>query len=204
MLVCPTIERSLEEAFLSICPTIVLASQSPNRRALLEHTGATVITRPQDIVEICGFTEPAKVVTTLASQKLESYLKSPTFAPSLPAIGIDTLVSLNGKLLGKPHSYDEAFEMLRSLSGRSHEVYSGLSVYNPKTQRTTTVCDVSFVIFKDLSDSDIRWYIGTGDPNGAAGAYKIQSHGYKIIESIEGSFSNIIGLPLEKLIEILK
>jgi len=93
--------------------------------------------------------------------------------------------------------------MLRLLSGRTHQVYSGMSVYNPATGKTVTVCDCSDVKFKSLSEDDITRYISTGDPLGAAGAYKIQENGYRLIESISGSFSNIIGLPLEKLAEIL-
>lgn len=201
---CPVVERILQENVRRTCPTIVLASQSPNRKALLEECNIKVITRPQDIDEICGFTEPKEVVKTLANQKLSSYLNSPDFDPSLPALGVDTLVCMDGVLLGKPHSEKEAHKMLSALSGRQHEVLSGLSVYDPRSNLVKTVCETSIVKFENLSEKDIALYIKTGDPFGAAGAYKIQSHGYKIIESIQGSFSNIIGLPLEALVEILK
>ena len=200
---CPQVEQSINRELVSVCPTLVLASQSPNRRKILEDAGVRVIARPQDIWEICGKTVPEEVVKTLSRQKFDSYLKSPEFDPSLPAVAVDTLVCYQGKLLGKPQNDEEAFSMLRMISGKWHEVYSGMSVYNPKTKESVTLSDVSRVLFKDLSDEDIRWYISTGDCIGAAGAYKIQRNGYKLIEKTEGSLSNIIGLPLEKLISVL-
>lgn len=200
---CPVVTTELKALVKATCPTLVLASQSPNRRRLLEDCGVRVLARPQDINEMCGLTEPSAVVQTLSRQKMDSYLKSPLFDSSLPAIAVDTLVCLDGKLLGKPADKTEAAEMLKLLSGRTHEVLSGMSVYNPANGAVSIVCDTSLVTFRTLSSEDIDRYISTGDPIGAAGAYKIQSNGYRLIESIEGSVSNIIGLPLEKLAEIL-
>ena len=200
---CPVVSSDIKASVKAACPTLVLASQSPNRRGLLEGCGITVIPRPQDINEMCGLTEPSAVVKTLSRQKMDSYLKSPLFDPTLPAIAVDTLVCLDSRLLGKPADEADAEKMLSELSGRTHEVLSGMSVYNPATGLVSVVCDISFVKFKELSTEDIAWYISTRDPIGAAGAYKIQSHGYRLIESIEGSISNIIGLPLEKLVDIL-
>ena len=131
---CPVVEISIQEKLRKTCPVIVLASQSPNRRKVLESAGIRVITRPQDIWEICGETEPEKVVTVLSSQKMESYLRSPEFDPSLPAVAVDTLVALDGKLMGKPKDDENAKAMIRSFSGRWHEVYSGMSVYMRCTQ----------------------------------------------------------------------
>ena len=200
---CPVVSQDLKASVKTACPTLVLASQSPNRRHLLEDCGVRVLARPQDIDEMCGLTEPAAVVQTLSRQKMDSYLKSALFDPSLPAVAVDTLVCLDGKLLGKPSDDEDAVKMLRMLSGRTHEVLSGLCVYNPASGNVTEVFDTSLVRFHELSDDDIAWYISTGDPAGAAGAYKIQSNGYRLIESISGSFSNIIGLPLEKLVQLL-
>ena len=200
---CPVVEISIQEKLRKTCPVIVLASQSPNRRKVLESAGIRVITRPQDIWEICGETEPEKVVTALSSQKMESYLRSPEFDPSLHAVAVDTLVALDGKLMGKPKDDEDAKAMIRSFSGRWHEVYSGMSVYIPQSKKTVVVCDVTRVLFHSLTESDVKWYISTGDPKGAAGAYKIQENGYKLIDEIDGSFSNIIGIPLERLIEVL-
>ena len=200
---CPVVSLDLKASVKAACPTLVLASQSPNRRRLLEDCGVRVLARPQDIDEMCGLTEPAAVVQTLSRQKMDSYLRSSDFDPSLPAVAVDTLVCLDGKLLGKPSDDEDAAKMLRILSGRTHEVLSGLCIYNPVTKTVSEVFDTSLVRFHELSDDDIAWYISTGDPAGAAGAYKIQSSGYRLIESISGSFSNIIGLPLEKLVQLL-
>ena len=200
---CPVLDEKLKLRLRSVCPALVLASQSPNRLAMLRSAGVDVTPRPQDVWEICGSSEPVTVVTTLAARKMESYLKSPEFNPALPAVAVDTLVCLDGKLLGKPADEKEAHAMLSLLSGRTHQVYSGMSVFNPATGKTVTVSDVSDVKFSPLSEEDINWYISTGDPVGAAGAYKIQENGYRLIESISGSISNIIGLPLEMLAEIL-
>lgn len=200
---CPIVDPNLEARLRAICPTIILASQSPNRRSVLEHAGVHVIAKPQDILEVCDQTEPAKVVMSLSRQKLDSYLGSEGFDSSLPAIGIDTMVFMDGDLMGKPKDDAHAYRMIRAFSGRWHEVYSGLSVYNPKDGKVTTLSDISKVRFMDLTEQQIQWYVATGDPKGAAGSYKIQSNGYKIIDRIEGSFSNIIGIPLERLIEVL-
>lgn len=200
---CPRVDEELKRRLREVCPTLVLASQSPNRRRILEDAGVNVITRPQDIWEICGLTEPEAVVMELSRQKFQSYLDSSLFDPSLPAIAVDTLVCLDGKLLGKPKDEVEAEKMLRSLSGRWHEVLSGLSVYNPETGKKCTVSDITRVHFMDLDREMIAWYIATGDCVGAAGAYKIQSNGYRLIDKTEGSLSNIIGLPLEKLVSVL-
>lgn len=197
---CPVVSSELKSSVKAACPTLVLASQSPNRRALLESCNVKVLVRPQDINEICGLTEPSAVVRTLSGQKMDSYLKSPLFDRTIPAIAVDTLVCLDGQLLGKPADKTDAHKMLSLLSGRTHEVLSGMSIYRPFSGDIIVVCDISLVRFKDLSESEIEWYIGTGDPIGAAGAYKIQSHGYRLIDSIDGSISNIIGLPLEKLV----
>ncbi|MBR6348701.1 MAG: septum formation protein Maf [Spirochaetales bacterium] len=200
---CPVLDEELKARLRSICPALVLASQSPNRLLMLRSAGLCVTPRPQDVWEICGSSEPVTVVTTLAARKMESYLGSPEFDPALPAVAVDTLVCLDGKLLGKPADENEARSMLRLLSGRTYRVYSGMNVYNPATGKTVTVCDCSDVKFRLLSEEDITRYISTGDPLGAAGAYKIQENGYRLIESISGSFSNIIGLPLEMLADIL-
>ena len=200
---CPCIDETLKRRLRGVCPVLVLASRSPNRRKILEDAGVTVITRPQDICEICGLTEPEAVVTELSRQKFGSYMDSPLFDPSLPAIAVDTLVCLDGKLLGKPRDEAEAADMLGSLSGRWHEVCSGLSVYNPKTGQKCTVSDTTRVHFIDLDKDMIDRYIATGDCVGAAGAYKIQRNGYRLIDRTEGSLSNIIGLPLEKLVSLL-
>ena len=141
---CPVVSDSLKAAVKAACPTLVLASQSPNRRALLESCSVRVVVRPQDINEICGLTDPAAVVQTLSRQKMDSYLGSPLFESSLPAIAVDTLVCLDGRLLGKPSDRTAAEQMLEKLSGRTHEVLSGMSLYNPASKNVTVVCTIAY------------------------------------------------------------
>lgn len=199
----PEIDSELGVKLREICPALVLASGSPNRRYVLENAGINVTVRPQDINEICGFSEPRLVVTTLSRQKMESYTASGLFDRNMPALAIDTLVSLDGKLIGKPKDNEDAASMLRSFSGRWHDVYSGMSVYRPADGKIIIVHERTQVKFRELSESDIDWYIGTGECRGAAGAYKIQKNGYRLIDEINGSLTNIIGMPLEKLIQVL-
>ena len=135
---CPRVDEELKRRLREVCPTLVLASQSPNRRRILEDAGVNAITRPQDIWEICGLTEPEAVVMELSRQKFQSYLDSSLFDPSLPAIAVDTLVCLDGKLLGKPKDEAEAEKMLRSLSGRWH---ADLRILIDITVRVTRDCD---------------------------------------------------------------
>ena len=200
----PLIEQELKNRLKRLCPRLVLASQSPNRRLTLEECGVEVITRPQDIWEICGLTNPPDVVTVLSKQKMESYLSSKLFNPDIVAVAADTLVSLDGKLLGKPKDEKEARAMYSEMSGRWHYVFSGMSVYIPGRDGFVMVSDKSSVKFLDLSEEQIDWYISTGDYMGAAGGYRIQRSGYKLIERIDGSFSNVIGIPLERLAEVLE
>ncbi|MBR2281648.1 MAG: septum formation protein Maf [Spirochaetales bacterium] len=199
----PLIDKSLKDRLRSLCPRIVLASQSPNRRLTLEECGIEVMVRSQDIWEICGLTNPPDVVTMLSKQKMDSYLNSSLFNPDIVAVAADTLVSLDGRLLGKPRDEAEAREMYAALSGRWHDVYSGMSVYIPGKKGFEVVSDRSRVRFTELTESIVDWYISTGDYKGAAGGYRIQRNGYRLIEEIEGSFSNVIGIPLERLAEIL-
>ncbi len=199
---CPVLDEELKDKVKRAFPTLVLASQSPNRLSLLRDCGVSVIVRAQNINEICGLSNPSEVVTLIASQKMNSYVSSPEFEPSLPAVSADTLVCLGSKLLGKPSDEDEAASMYRLLSGKKHSVLSGLCMYIPGRGIIESCCVVSDVYFRNLSDEDIRKYLETGDYKGVAGAYRIQSYGFTLMEKISGSLSNIIGLPLEKMLEI--
>lgn len=202
MLVKPVIEPSLILKAQELFPKVILASQSENRRKLLEDMNISVIQKPQCINELCGLTEPVEVVTTLSKQKLDSYLNSKDFDESLPAICLDTLVLFDGKLIGKPDSEEVARELLYKFSSKKQEVLTGLSAYIPNKGCVTTY-DSSAVIFSPLSAGEINWYISTDEWQGAAGGYRIQKNGYKLVEKIEGSWTNVIGFPLEKFISIL-
>lgn len=119
-------------------------------------------------------------------------------------IGADTIVVIDGKQLGKPKDEAEAKEMLRQLSGRSHMVVTGLAVIDAKTSEVKTTVVRTIVRFKRLTEEEIDAYIATGDPMDKAGAYGIQGRAAVFIEGIEGCYSNVVGLPLSELVEMLK
>lgn len=195
-----TVPEELQQKLCTLLPELVLASGSPNRRLLLEECGVKVIVKSQDIDEICGLVNPPDVVKVLSREKLESYLSSDDFIPALPAIGIDTLVELDGELLGKPASREDAERMLSSFSGRTQLVWSGLSLYIPGHDVITEAVS-SEVGFRTLTAEEIEAYLDTDEYIGAAGGYRIQKTGYTLVERIEGSWSNVIGLPLEILVK---
>ena len=119
-------------------------------------------------------------------------------------LGADTLVYHKGKLLGKPKNKESAFRMLRSLAGTRHYVYTGLALFNLKTKKWKKACVKSTVVMKKISDEKVKYYLSKINPLDKAGAYAIQEHGDKLIKKIEGSYTNVVGLPMEKLKELLK
>jgi MAF protein len=183
-------------------PTLVLASASPNRRMLLEYCGIKPIVRPQDVLEFTNEKEPGRVVKSLAEAKLASLMTKPDFDSTLPALSSDTLVLTDGVLTGKPKDRFEAFNILRSFSGKSQLILSGYALYDEKTHNVKSGFEGTAIRFRVFSDEEIEAYLDTEEWRGAAGGYKIQMHGYDLIETVEGSFSNAIGLPLERLISL--
>ncbi len=180
-------------------PVIVLASSSPNRTSLLMSLGIKVINKPQDILELSNEREPRFIVRELALDKLKSYMDSKEFDSTLPALSADTLVCTDGHLAGKPKDREDAFKMLSSFSGKEQQILSGFALYLPGLDIINSY-DITTVRFKPLSTDVINTYLDCGEYVGAAGGYKIQMKGFELMESIEGSFSNAIGLPLERLI----
>ncbi|MBQ6540660.1 MAG: septum formation inhibitor Maf [Oscillospiraceae bacterium] len=179
---------------------IILASKSPRRRELLTMLGLdfTVIPAVGD-ERTDPEAEPGEMVMSLALGKAEEVASS---NPECLVIGADTLVFLDGKPLGKPSDEAEALEMLRSLSGRTHQVYTGIAViYKDRTIADFEKTDVEF---RELSDSEILRYIGTGEPMDKAGAYGIQGRGSVFIPGIRGDYFNVMGLPLCRLWSVLR
>jgi len=177
--------------------SIVLVSASPRRADLLRHAGLEFTVRPADLDETPSPGEaPGDLAERLARAKVLALRAPPR--PVL-AIGADTVVAVEGAILGKPRDGDEARRMLRALSGRVHEVTTGMAVR--LLPEDTLVCEraVSRVTFAELSDREIDWYAATGEGRDKAGAYALQGIGALFIESIAGSYTNVIGLPLERL-----
>ena len=137
---------------------------------------------------------PERAVTEIALRKAEKVQKN---HPGNLVVGADTLVFLNGKALGKPEGEEDAARMLKSLSGRAHEVYTGVAVLSPRSRET--FFSRTLVRFYELSDEYIARYIATGEPTDKAGAYGIQGFGALLVEGIEGDWSNVVGLPVAAL-----
>ncbi len=183
--------------------TVILASQSKGRRELLENEGFSLVPLPADIDENIPWENPEKEIQTLAEKKaLACHAQHPE-RPEKWIIAADTLVVFQGKPIGKPADRAEAKAFLEALSGKEHSVISGVAFLDRTTGCLYSDSDVSKVHFKTLTDKDIEDYLSTGEWQGAAGAYRIQHKGGGLVERIEGSFSNIIGLPLSKLFNIM-
>ncbi len=180
-------------------PTFVLASQSPRRRQLLEEAGYRfeVIAPPLD--------EPPTVAAAVtASQHAESvaYFKARSvmerYRPPLPVLGADTVVALGDALFGKPADAADARRILSALSGTRHAVITGVALIDPHGSRLIA-SDVTHVRMRAMSDEAMEAYLASGLWAGKAGAYGIQDRDDPLVECIEGSFSNVVGLPLEQL-----
>ena len=178
---------------------LILASGSPRRRELLSKMGYTFEICTPDVDEhVPGHARD--VVHALAQRKARAAAKD--FTGGI-IIASDTLVSLDGAPLGKPGSEEDAFRMLRSLSGRVHEVFSGVCLLDVSTGREETQVDRAGVVFRELTDQEIREYIATGEPMDKAGAYAIQGGAGAFVERLEGSFENVMGFPVDVVKEML-
>ncbi len=179
---------------------IVLASQSPRRKELLEKCGYAFITEPADIDEtIREDQDLCREIQRLSKRKAEHILEK---HPDCIVIGSDTIVVVDNCVLGKPKDHADAQNMLRMLSGRAHQVITGICIMS--SQRVYTNAVSSDVHFASLSDQEILDYIATGECDDKAGAYAIQGYGSKFIKGIEGDYYSIMGFPLHLVYEELK
>lgn len=181
---------------------IVLASGSPRRKELLAGLGLSFTVSPSDVNEdVNENLTPAELVELLALRKAEAVAKD---LDQGLVIGSDTIVVLNEEVLGKPSNEDEAFEMLTKLQGSSHLVYSGLAIID--LDRKTTLVDHQYteVRMRQVSAEEIRAYIATGEPMDKAGSYAIQGLGSIFIESMNGDYFTVVGLPLRLTAQYLK
>lgn len=179
---------------------LILASKSPRRKELLKQIGIPFVVVVSDAEEVSGNSwTPAALVVENAKRKARAVAEKYTDSPVL---GADTVVSSEGKIFGKPKDKDEARKMLTALSGKMHEVTTGLALINRNEIRTTSV--TTKVFFDTMTKADIDAYIATEEPMDKAGAYAIQGKAARFIEKIEGSYSNVVGLPLNALIQLGK
>ena len=186
---------------------LVLASESPRRKQLLEKAGFNFRVCPSKISEILDKSlNVNEQILDLARQKARtvfSSLKSSMKEPYL-VLGSDTEVIFEGKILGKPSDPDDAYRILRSLSGNQHTVITALCMIESLHGQESSEYELSQVIFKTLSDEKIWSYIQSGDPMDKAGAYGIQGPGRELIDHFEGTLENIMGLPVERMKTILQ
>lgn len=180
---------------------IILASASPRRKAILDMFNLNFKVYPANIDENINVNNPYKFVESLSYTKAKSIaLKN---KDSL-VIGADTIVHLNGNILGKPKSSNEAYEMLYLLSGKVHSVVTGISLVHEQEEIYLKSHEVTKVYFKELSHKEIISYIDTGEPLDKAGAYGIQGVASAFVEKIEGCYFNVVGLPTNKLYNLLE
>ncbi len=184
----------------------ILASGSPRRKELLTAVGLDfeVVVSDADETSVSKDVSVDIYVQELALLKAAATAKAVLKRKDALIIAADTIVTLDGKLLGKPRDEDDAFDMLKSLSGRRHDVYTGYCVM--RVSDGFTVCDrvKTEVEFKTLDDDWIRRYIKTGEPMDKAGAYGIQGRGALLVNKIDGDYFNVVGLPVSALSETLK
>ena len=179
---------------------IVLASQSPRRRELLARICPEFDVIPSGAAEEMDTTDVRRAVEHLALKKAEFVALEEKDAV---VIGADTIVVQDGKILGKPVDEDDAFRMIRSLSGRVHEVYTGCAVVLPGGT-AEAFSEETKVHVAPMTDGEIRDYIATGEPMDKAGAYGIQGAFAPFIVGIEGDYYNVVGLPLCRLYHVLR
>jgi septum formation protein len=179
---------------------LVLASSSPRRAALLRDAGFTFEVGPVDLDERVhpGETAEAYVVRLAEAKAMQAAAK----APGAVVLGADTTVVIRDQILGKPANAEDAARMLRLLSGRTHQVLTGICV--SLGQRKLLHVEPSQVRMASLTDAEIAWYVATGEPMDKAGGYAVQGRAARFIEGIDGSYSNVVGLPIAPVYNLLK
>lgn len=182
---------------------LILASSSPRRRELLESAGFEFDVRPGTVLEQCMPGEsPEAFVRRLATAKA---LQVAASAPSGSVVlGADTAVMVDAEVLGKPADAEDAARMLRRLSGRSHQVLTGVCVLESPGSIHAVEHSSTEVWFRDLDEPEIRAYVDTGEPLDKAGAYAIQGIASRFVTRIEGSYSNVVGLPVSLVDQLLR
>lgn len=180
---------------------LILASGSPRRRELMGFITDSFTVKVSDAEENTDFSQtPDRIVISLAEQKGRAVM--PLCSENDVIISADTVVFIDGEVLGKPENADGARAMLRHLSGRTHTVYTGVSIHAPNG--TVSFSDKTDVTFNELSDCDIESYIATGEPFDKAGAYGIQGKGALLVKGICGDFYNVMGFPVARMYRELK
>jgi len=181
--------------------SFILASGSPRRRELLESIGLRFEVMASDVDEIRGVDEiPEHYVARLAEEKADAVRR---LRQDCWIIAADTTVVVDSDVLEKPESRDDAARMLAAIRGRTHVVHTGVRLLSPTGKGKTSTISTRVTI-SPMSDSEIAWYVSTGEPMDKAGAYAIQGLGAMFVESVEGSYTNVVGLPLPTLVKMMR
>ena len=180
-------------------PRLILASASPRRSELLAGLGVDFERRPVEIDESPSAGEEAEAYGhRLAREKAAAAIAQPADL----VLAADTIVVLDGELLGKPHNRQDAMGMLGRLAGREHVVLTGVCLLEAGSDRSECRVDRTRVFLKSLTRAEVEWYAGTGEPDDKAGSYALQGLGGLFVERLDGSSSNVIGLPLHVVYEL--
>ncbi len=180
---------------------LILASQSPRRRELMALAGLSFDVRPSGDPEIVTENEPARIVQELARAKAHDVLAGAQDGDIV--IGADTIVVQDGKVLGKPSDPEDAHRMLARLSGRTHQVFTGVCVCE-KAGKETVFAEETCVSVCPLTEEEIGAYIATGEPMDKAGAYGVQGAFCRYVDRIDGDYYNVVGLPVARLYHVLR
>ncbi|RMG94692.1 MAG: septum formation protein Maf [Chloroflexi bacterium] len=185
--------------------TILLASQSPRRRELVQLLGLPVLVWPANVDEDAVFhVDPAHMVIDIARLKAEAIVHQRGDLPgNSVVVAADTIVVLNGRLLGKPANESEAWHMLQALRGCTHQVHTGMVIIDAETGQTVSGVNTSLVTMRPYTDEEIAAYIATGDPMDKAGAYAIQHPTFRPVAALEGCFTGVMGLSVCQLVVLL-
>ena len=175
---------------------LILASRSPQRRAILEQLGIAFEILPVDVEEIAAG-DSVEVARTNAEAKARAAAR---LRPGATILGVDTVVALDGEIYGKPADDAAARDTLKRLSGRTHEVISGVALLDPANPQVAH--EVPSVTFRRLDDELVRRYVETGEWSGRAGGYAIQGKGALLVVRIMGDYLNVVGLPVAKLLDL--
>jgi septum formation protein len=183
---------------LASLPSVILASASPRRADLLTAAGVTFAVRAVNVDERPFDGETAAAfVARVAADKARACVAS----PDAVVLGADTVVVVDGRILGKPVDDADAARMLQRLSGRCHDVLTGVAVR--RGEKVAIEVDSTAVTFATLSEVDIAWYVASGEPRDKAGAYAVQGLASRFVERVDGSYSNVVGLPVARVCRML-
>jgi septum formation protein len=187
--------------------TLVLASQSPRRKELLEKAGIVFKTLSVQVSEFLNenlnLDDAIMEIAREKAMAVLDHVKSLNSGDIL-VLSSDTVVVLGGKVLGKPLDQGQAFDFLRRMSGQTHEVKTSICFHDTVTQKTICEIESAFVTFRDLSDEEIWSYIRTGDPMDKAGAYGIQGKAKEFIVNLKGELDTVMGLPVKRVLRVIR